>query len=145
MKYILSIAFLWFICIDLSTGQQAEYVEGQILVRVNNAENQRERLLELNANLRQRIHVLKKVSEPLNIWLLGFDYTKISMKKMITELKGTRLILEAQVNHKITKRATLPNDSQISQQWQYVNNGSNGGVVDADIDADDAWDIQQVE
>ncbi|HIF14621.1 MAG TPA: hypothetical protein EYQ86_04590, partial [Bacteroidetes bacterium] len=72
---------------------------------------------------------------------MSFDHKKISVNKLIAELKNYRLIKEAQVNHIIKNRATLPNDTDISQQWQYVNNGSNGGVVDADLDADEAWDI----
>ena len=48
----------------------------------------------------------------------------------------------AQYNHVLENRGSvLPDDPLISQQWQYVNTGANGGVPNADLDADLAWDI----
>ncbi len=35
--------------------------------------------------------------------------------------------------------AWIPNDTQISQQWGLVNTGQNAGKIDADTDADAAW------
>ena len=37
--------------------------------------------------------------------------------------------------------AAIPNDSSFNNQWNMHNVGQNGGTVDADIDAPDAWDI----
>jgi len=37
--------------------------------------------------------------------------------------------------------STIPNDSLFSFQWGLKNNGQNGGVVGADINAPEAWDI----
>lgn len=34
-----------------------------------------------------------------------------------------------------------PNDPLVAQQWQYNNGGQNGGTLDADIDAFEAWDV----
>ena len=36
---------------------------------------------------------------------------------------------------------SIPNDSQFNQLWGLHNTGANGGVVDADIDAPEAWDV----
>ncbi len=36
----------------------------------------------------------------------------------------------------------IPNDSDFSQQWNMHNEGQSGGAVDADVDAPEAWDIQ---
>jgi hypothetical protein len=141
MKHIFSIAFLWSLSITTSIGQNAEYVDGQALIMTQSIDIQPEEILSINKSLSQKVSIVKRVSKPLSIWLLSFDHKKISANKLIAELKDHRLIKEAQVNHIIKNRATLPNDTDISQQWQYVNNGSNGGVVDADLDADEAWDI----
>ncbi len=35
----------------------------------------------------------------------------------------------------------FPNDPLIGAQWQYMNTGSNGGIFDADLDAEQAWDF----
>lgn len=37
--------------------------------------------------------------------------------------------------------ARTPNDARFNEQYGLNNNGQNGGAVDADIDATDAWDI----
>ncbi|WP_178379658.1 S8 family serine peptidase [Bacillus cereus] len=34
-----------------------------------------------------------------------------------------------------------PTDPNYNKQWQWKNNGSNGGVVNADVHAEEAWDI----
>ncbi|MBK8620828.1 MAG: S8 family peptidase [Saprospiraceae bacterium] len=44
-----------------------------------------------------------------------------------------------QKNRKLEERVT-PNDPNFFQQWQYINNGV-GGVANADLDIDLAWDI----
>jgi subtilisin family serine protease len=38
---------------------------------------------------------------------------------------------------------TLPNDEHFSKQWGLRNTGQSGGTPDADIDATNAWDIEQ--
>ncbi|MEG5067133.1 S8 family serine peptidase, partial [Microcoleus sp. B3-A4] len=43
----------------------------------------------------------------------------------------------------ITPQATTPNDPGYSQLWGLNNTGQSGGTADADIDAPEAWDIQQ--
>ena len=35
----------------------------------------------------------------------------------------------------------VPNDTYFGDQWNFVNSGQAGGVLDADIDADSAWEI----
>ncbi|MEG5042581.1 MULTISPECIES: S8 family peptidase, partial [unclassified Microcoleus] len=43
----------------------------------------------------------------------------------------------------ITPQTTTPNDPSYSQLWGLNNTGQSGGTADADIDAAEAWDIQQ--
>ncbi|MBP8754784.1 MAG: S8 family serine peptidase, partial [Chitinophagales bacterium] len=38
-------------------------------------------------------------------------------------------------------RSTIPNDLSFPLQWNFYNDGTTGGIADADIDADEAWDI----
>jgi hypothetical protein len=44
-----------------------------------------------------------------------------------------------QKNRRLEERS-VPNDPNFFQQWQYINNGV-GGVANADLDADLAWDV----
>ena len=46
-----------------------------------------------------------------------------------------------QLNHLIKRRQTIPDDPQFSAQWQYINTGQSGGVINADLDIDLAWDL----
>lgn len=42
--------------------------------------------------------------------------------------------------NRLLEERKIPDDPNFSQQWQYINNGV-GGVADADLDMDQAWDI----
>ncbi len=41
----------------------------------------------------------------------------------------------------VTRRETVPNDSNFGQQYSMRNTGQSGGTPDADIDATEAWDL----
>jgi subtilisin family serine protease len=49
-------------------------------------------------------------------------------------------VLYAEPNYEVHAFA-VPNDPQFGQLWGLQNNGQSGGVVDADIDAPEAWNI----
>lgn len=86
------------------------------------------------------IRIKKQLVKSLNIWQLSFD-TCFEVSEMIQILSKDKRVQIVQANHLISYRSTSPNDPLFNQQWQYINDGSNGGVVDADIDADLAWDF----
>ncbi|TKI89628.1 hypothetical protein FC695_35680, partial [Bacillus cereus] len=50
------------------------------------------------------------------------------------------LFAEPQFIEQISSR-NRPTDPDYSKQWQWKNDGSNGGVVNADVHAEEAWDI----
>jgi subtilisin family serine protease len=64
------------------------------------------------------------------------------LKRRITELQSSGWFLYVETDRVITLYAT-PDDAafQDGRLWGLLNNGQNGGVEDADIDADEAWDI----
>ncbi len=88
-----------------------------------------------------KLEVVAQISRPMNIWRLHFDQNTIHERRFLNFLKDHPLIETVQVNHLLKMRETVPDDSFFSEQWQYINDGSNGGTVDADMDADQAWDI----
>ena len=51
------------------------------------------------------------VSRPMNIWKLHFDDAIVSHQRLIIDVKRQKGVIEAQVNHIIENRATLPNVS----------------------------------
>jgi len=75
------------------------------------------------------------------IFLLRQLRTERSDDEALQFLRRQPSLRLAQRNHIATLRNTTPNDPQFAQQWQYINTGAGGGVVDMDLDADVAWDI----
>lgn len=123
-------------------AQQVQHIEGQLLASLKPGieGHQLERQLGVVDGIETGFYVHSLVSKPVNIWLFGFNHQAIDEHKMLTALQLNNHVSIAQFNHIVQNRA-VPNDPQFNQQWQYINDGSNGGVVDADIDADEAWEI----
>ena len=86
------------------------------------------------------IQPVKCLSKDLNIHLIQFNYNLIDEITFFEHVYAHTGVISAQFNHKITKRSNPPNDSLFYLQWQLYNDGSTGGTIDADIDADQAGD-----
>ena len=61
--------------------------------------------------------------------------------RMIPALQRDPRVAYAEPNYIIAEAATTPNDPTYVRDWGLSNNGFTGGTTDADIDADEAWDI----
>lgn len=129
MKKLLCLVFLVITCYTFA--QQANFVPNEILVQLQEDIDINRVSEELNDIV---IMDSKQVSKTLNIWQIRLSST-ISEANAITRFYESNDVLVAQKNHKVTTRATIPDDTFYSQQWQY-NQASDG-----DIDADEAWDI----
>ncbi len=158
----------------LQAQETAKHVSGDLLVSLEKGATAEQLAANLNRAWPSKpanLVVVKKVADPMNIWLLHSDLT--DEKEELTMLYAARRepgVAVAQFNHitverghfdptefgkemeslhsglktrnsKLTACSTTPNDPQFSQQWQYINNGGSGGTVDADIDMDLAWDV----
>lgn len=127
----------------LLLANQLTINDGEVLVRIdpdaniNQIANDLTWILGINAETK----VKKLVAKQMDIWLLEFDHTKVNNRHFLNFAKAHRHILVAQFNHKLTRRGTVPNDPQFIQQWHWLNDGQTGGTADADVDADDAWDL----
>lgn len=145
MKSLLLVFTLLFFCSVNVNAQEREanYVKGDLLVQTtpNGDIQQIINDLKFINGIETGIRLEKEVSKPMRIWLLKFNDNSLTHKQMIAYAYLNDEISIAQVNHIIEERVTIPNDQQFGQQWQYVNTGQSGGMVDADIDADSAWDI----
>lgn len=141
MKYIF-LPLLLLLSLSLH-AQQPEIVKGDLLIQVADEKA----LLQIIDELQQlngqptRLHIGRQLSPIMGIWQLHFDYSRHSHEQMLEKLQMHPACRAAQLNRVLKKRVTTPNDPNFGQQWQYINNGASGGVVDADIDADLAWDI----
>lgn len=88
-----------------------------------------------------RMRATRELSSHMRVWLLKYNDSGRDAHEILKSVMFHDAVSIAQLNHIMTNRLTTPNDPQFNQQWQYVNTGTGGGVVDADIDADQAWDI----
>lgn len=81
---------------------------------------------------------LRKVSQPLNIWLVQFDSSAVRADRLVALMKQDPFIALVQVNHRILPRS-IPDDTSFDQQWYHINTGIFGGTPDADMDSELAW------
>ncbi len=82
------------------------------------------------------LEIINPVSTRLNIWLLKYKVISTDID-IISLLKRHSDVANVQFNHTLQNR-TIPTDPSFNLQWNMVNEAS-GGVDDADIDADEAW------
>jgi serine protease len=117
------------------TEQTADHKAGQFIVQLKN---------QANINALQKIHPFiertELLSADLNIFCVFFDAIN-DEKALLKTLRQDPSVSAAQFNHILELRQTVPNDPTFPQQWHHFNNGLTGGVADADVDSDEAWDI----
>ena len=118
---------------------QSEFVQDEVLIQIKPGENAELLLSRYAAFGNPRIN--ERLSEIMNIYKISFSPSSPTAPQLLRSLKKDKRILNAQLNHYIQKRETVPNDPQLPAQWQHINDGSNNGIADADIDTDLAWDI----
>lgn len=119
------------------TAQEQNYVKNEVLIQLEKSYSAEQLISETSASQ----FVINKpvlISKHSNIWKLGFTSASdkpVSEQLIIKNLYLNEKVLIAQKNHKLTNRATTPNDTRINRQWQYFQDN------DKDIDALEAWDI----
>jgi subtilisin family serine protease len=117
------------------------YVEGDLIIQLSESAQASSILDNFNAfNLRPK----RLLSRRLNIWLYQYDPADMKASQhddLLTAVRMDNNVVLGQFNHYITMRATFPDDPGFNNQWALHNTGQSGGLVDADIDAPEAWDI----
>jgi serine protease len=128
---------------SLQAQRASDHFDGELLVSFANGvepKNVVERLQTFE-NIPTQLKVIKKIADPMNIWLLSYDFKNIDEDEMLYLLRMQKEVSVAQFNHELFSRAKVPNDTFFTKQWQWDNTGQTGGKADADVDAPEAWDI----
>lgn len=133
-------------------AQAPAHLPGQVLVSLHAEAAPQVLARRMENDISVPSFMAKKVSKLLNVWLLETD--SLHEQKALEWLYWQPEVRMAQFNFLVSERRSphpnifeegifdiIPNDPFFSQQWQYVNTGANGGVPNADLDADMAWDI----
>ena len=113
-------------------AQTAEHLPGEFLVSLSEGLD-----AVILAHRKADLAPPEKVSDLLNIWLFHSDLPEQEVIFWLQQQPEVRMV---QFNHLLENR-TVPDDPFFSQQWHMLNNGSAGGVPDADLDAQHAWEI----
>lgn len=116
-----------------------DHVPNQLLVQLNDNSDMQFVEHELY-NLGMPLAEYKNISRSFKIWELTFA-PNVSEAVALQRVKLLPVVTNAQYNHYMEERATIPNDPQFGVMWDMDNTGQSGGTVDADIDAPEAWDI----
>lgn len=66
---------------------------------------------------------------------------EMTMDQAVSSFNGKEEILYAHPNYLVHADSTIPDDTHFGDLWGMHNTGQNGGAVDADIDAPEAWDL----
>ncbi len=125
-------------------GQRAtNHRQGEFMVQLKNS-NDLQQLTKRYSS--QGLTETETISKRFNIYLLKFDNQRSDQQMLLQDIKSARSVINAQFNHTISLRDvedgdTIPNDPNFDIQWSLRNTGQNGGKVDADIDATNAWGI----
>ena len=123
-------------------AQQLEFQKGQVILKLKEQYDANDFIAGINEakSFKSKLNLKECLVDDLNIWLLEFDFSRLNEEQVVDVLFRKKEVEMAQLNGFIKLRAE-PNDPRFGQQWQYINNGGLGGTVDADLDADLAWDI----
>jgi subtilisin family serine protease len=65
----------------------------------------------------------------------------VTVEEALESFNQRQDVLYAQPNYRVYTDSTIPNDARFDDLWGLHNIGQSGGLVDADIDAPEAWDI----
>jgi len=137
-----AICTLMLLSASISAEQDnTDYVTGELLIQLTSDKSPQSIADDFSSiGLKPK----KLLSGRMNIWL--FEYPESGLKsadheRVLSDIRGHAGVERGQFNHRVTERATLPDDPGFGQQWGLNNTGQSGGVVDADIDAPEAWDL----
>jgi Subtilase family/Secretion system C-terminal sorting domain len=135
MKHALAIVFL-FTCLPAFSQYEADNtILSQYIVMLKPGHSVKG-LISKHTALRQPVCL----SQRMNIWLIDRG-TSAGAEIFLDTLQNDPDVKLAQFNHRIQRRAIVPNDTFFSMQWSLHNVGQDGGTSGDDIDAEDAWTI----
>jgi subtilisin family serine protease len=128
---------------DFTAVGEVPYKPGELIVRfASKADGKLRSLTEKNQILSSlgggNIKCDFTIVPGLSVIELPADMTVEEALLTFNEANG---ILYAQPNYELNALSTFPDDPRFDELWGMHNMGQTGGMVDADIDAPEAWDI----
>ena len=140
-RYLLLILSFLFLACSALTAQPAPHRSGEFLISLSEDLERPDFIHGFDPACS-----FEKISNLLNIWLLRSQFPEDETLEWLRKQPEVRM---AQFNHILEDRSEpafknqsiLPDDPLFLQQWHLMNDGSSGGVPNADLDAEQAWEI----
>lgn len=154
MRTIYLLAVFFLTVTFLTYAQDRDYVKGEVMVQLKAGVN-----VKSFSDAFQFMEIKSKqlLSRRMNIWLFSYNVDKIEEDEVLFAIRQNSGVKAVQFNHYIALREgetnkyikkdikssslLTPNDPRFNEQWALNNTGQSGGVVDADIDAPEAWNL----
>ena len=119
-------------------ANEAPFREGELIIQIKKQIN----IKSLQNDFASiGLKPVKVLSKRMNIWLFRYDVQRALSSTALNNVLDRHEVINAQLNHYIKLRETIPNDPKFANQWDKYNTGQNGGTLGADIDAPEAWDF----
>ena len=136
IKKISTILGIFLLTLTLQ-AQEDDFIQGQVLIQLKDkAYTQKSSIID-----QMKATCLKSYPNlDFELWELKHAKDKQSTLQLIEQFKNHSDVEFVEPNYlwKVTE-STEPNDQYFSEQWGLHNLGQNGGTVDADIDAPEAY------
>lgn len=139
MRYSLLVLFL--LSIGWSFGQNQGYESGELLVQLKRKTNPITFIKKFETDQNMGVLEFDLLTEIAQIYHLKFTDKSTNLDLAIKRLQSYEEVTIVQKNHFVSDREVIPSDALFDSQWHLKNTGADGGTVDADIDATDAWEI----
>ncbi len=135
------IVFLLFLFI-YSVSYAQDRIENTLLIQFKDNYSPNRDFAELKTyfSLGRSIKYNEISREPLTVWKLNLNDDRGNMEEIIKHLSQNRNIINIDYDRRVEFR-NFPNDTDFNRQWSLYNTGQSGGMNDADIDAELAWDL----
>jgi subtilisin family serine protease len=138
-----------WLCINAPNlvGQNTPLVQGSYLIQVQSETDLNVYLSDFQRNNSELVAQVTLVSEAFQVAMFQTTQQQTLTFADMRRLRNQAGVLALQPNHFLEERSPktcsniLPNDPLLALQWQYQNTGSDGGVIGADLEALDAWNI----
>lgn len=141
MRYIIfKVFFIALFSSTYSYAQRLEYRLGELLITTPTDVTSAELTSSLLKSSNAVVDLEKIVITPIAIWKVHFDPNKVNAFQLKSQFAKNKWVGAVQFNHLLAYRNT-PNDPLFNLQWSLENIGQYGGLMGADIDALQAWDI----
>jgi subtilisin family serine protease len=140
MRLVLSTLLCLLLNVSFLAAQKLDYRLGYMIVQLEKDVNPGSFIDSYSKDYRSEMTVDRTLSPAMGIYLVKFDFATIHQGKLLDAFRSDRRVALAQYDH-ITHLRNIPDDPQFPSQWQWLNTGQTGGLVDGDIDADKAWEF----